>query len=237
MNKRIAKKAMRCDAYGVLWKRARQYEQHRRATLWWQTLRLVNRVELVRDPAKVMVTTWRAPIEVLVDGWQDLRPWVVRKVPKRDREGDTEAWGLKVFGDVTAGSRGHPVPLSTHNLLEAALGDLSYYSDRWCRWRLFYMDALVAELATRDGGTGADTYVFRLPLVTGLLIEGLFPDSLRTAYTGYTDVSMRRYRLAETIEEKALPKLTRQALARLTEMSMAQGPELPVLVLPGGVAL
>lgn len=83
-----------------------------------------------------------------------------------------------------------------------------------------------------------ETHVFRLTIATKPLLEGLFPATLYEQWEQYGDVSVRRSRLAETIEEKALPKLTRQALARLTEMSMAKSPnslELPELSLRGAL--
>ena len=134
-----------------------------------------------------------------------------------------------------------PNPGSTWDCSEGRQPDYGLHHLLTAAWR---REALPDTLTVKAYLTSASlnettvgTHVFHLTIATGPLLEGLFSAALYEQWEQYSDVSVRRSRLAETIEEKALPKLTRQALARLTEMSMRKHPdsELPELSLRGAL--
>lgn len=139
MNKRIAKITLKWGYLigDPLCEKAQDYLDKSHSTAYWQSLHLVRQIK--------SKTTTEDQITTLIKGWAKLRSYVVRKVPNRDREGDTQEWGITVFNDKLSQYLNSEKPLKSL-LVEKALSDLSYYSDRWCRWRLFYIDELINKL-------------------------------------------------------------------------------------------
>jgi hypothetical protein len=171
MNKRIAKKIDKDRIHWQTGDSVYSKEQRRRAericdrggamkaTLW-----LVNKLDRIRE--EVVARGERTPsdqeIEALILGWRErVRPKIWKRVKSEywktcSWDGQpfaTKGWGVQVATqrrEENAAAFAHGDAYSC-DLFDHIVADLSYYSDRWCGWRVERIDDDIRALEAGEG--------------------------------------------------------------------------------------